>query len=143
MPITRRFSLFLFAPVLAFAPGLLVAQTCIADDFNAFLARFNGEIAVQKAHTADPLIIESFDFDLGDEPVQVANRTPLASLQWPVLPDLTLLDTSHLRSTVAREGEEVALLVAGVESGEHTTWYFRQQPCWTLVRIAELSMLTG
>ncbi len=134
-------SRLVFAAAFLTLPSLAQAQSCIADDFNDFIARFSHEITVQEASTADPITVTALDFGTTEpEPVMVAQEVPLAEVTWPVMPDLTGLDTSRRRAEVTIDGDSAEVLVAGLDNGENVTWSFRRAPCWTLTAITDSSM---
>ncbi|WP_112311090.1 hypothetical protein [Pseudogemmobacter bohemicus] len=138
MPLLTRSLPFVLASLAS--PVFAEGKLCLTGDFDAFLARFGHEITVQEAATADPLIIDVIDPTAEAEPYYNRITEPLSEVLWPVIPDTTSLDGRGLEMQISDHEGGKAVLLRGMNNGERTTYYFSEQPCWTLTGILDESM---
>ncbi len=118
--------------------GTAAAASCPDADFDAFLARFSRDIAVQEKATADPLSQSRVDSEAQPEPRPVVTQVPLADVQWPVIPNLEAAKNGGREVTISEQpdgGREV--LVRTPDSDDQQTYVFAKRPCWTLVRTTD------
>ncbi len=125
--------------VLAAQPALAAPAKCSTESFEVFVKRFSHDIRVQEKATAKKLVTEYLD-DTGQagDPVKKRKIVPLASVTWPVMPDLAIVKSRAKFKTLPGGAREVAILGDG--NGERNVYEFRKQPCWTLVRVSDESM---
>ena len=155
---TRPFAALLAAPLLALLlPASLHAapasgtgaapsaqqtgiRRCPSDNFEQFLEQFSRQIRVQEAATADPLASSQVNTDAQPEPVVETRQIPLADVTWPVIPDLAQARRNGRLVRVAGQGLERVVSVASPDTSNQQHYHFRQQPCWTLVRVEDDSL---
>jgi len=113
------------------------APTCEDADFPAFLARFAGNADVQRASTADPLVMDSIDSEATPEPRRVSKRVPLAEVEFPVFFDASRREAEGLQETVTELGSAEYEVTHGIpDSDAQIRFNFRADPCWKLVRVS-------
>lgn len=115
---------------------------CPETDFDAFLARFEGDADAQRAATADPLPMDHIDPDAQPEPARVTRLTPLSEVTFPLMPARAAREADGLRQTVVpgRSPVERVVTHAVPDTGTQFRYTFRADPCWTLVRFSDDSM---
>lgn len=123
------------------APPAQRAGACPgSDDFEQFLEQFSRQIRLQEAATADPLTSRQVTLDAQPEPVLETRQVPLADVTWPVIPDLAQARRNGRLVRVAGQGLERVVSVASPDTSNQQHYHFRQQPCWTLVRVEDDSL---
>lgn len=111
------------------------AATCPDADFDAFLARFSRDIAVQEKATADPLTQGRIDNEAQPEPRPVTTDVPLADVQWPVIPNLEAVKKGGREVVISSKPDgSREVLVRTPDSDDQQRYVFAERPCWTLVR---------
>ena len=115
-----------------------VAAACPDADFDAFLARFSRDIAVQKSASADPLTQSHVDAGADPEPRVVTVDVSLAAVNWPVIPDLDAARRGGREVVMTDEPGGVRKVVVRVpDSDNQQTYHFVTRPCWTLVSMSD------
>lgn len=110
---------------------------CPDADFAAFLKRFESSVEVQRASTADPLVMDSIDSDAMPEPKRVTKQVPLADVEFPVLFGTSQRETEGLQETVTELGPSEREVTHGIpDSDAQVRFNFRADPCWKLVRVS-------
>ncbi|NTG51690.1 hypothetical protein G6M04_30290 [Agrobacterium rhizogenes] len=139
---TLRIPSAVVALMLATQPAFaLTTAACPNESFEKFVTRFSHEIAVQEKSTARTVIFEELDTDAQPEPKKTSKKVPLSMVEWPVMPDMTFLKDRNLQSefkNLANGNKQVVL--RGTDDGAYMEFEFRQQPCWTLIRVSDQSM---
>lgn len=145
---TTLLTVLLPASLHAAAPGTNPAPAeqrtgirhCPSDNFEQFLEQFSRQIRVQEAATADPLASSQVNTDAQPEPVVETRQIPLADVTWPVIPDLVQARRNGRLVRIAGQGRERVVSVVSPDTSNQQHYHFRQQPCWTLVRVADDSL---
>ena len=137
------------APPMASAPATPPAAgtatdpsaQCPQPEFDAFLAQFGHDIAVQEKATADPLISESVDPQAQPEPAQVTRQVPLAEVEWPVMPDPAGLSRQGREMQVTPQADgSMQVRIRKPDTSDQQTYTFAQKPCWQLQRVVDESI---
>lgn len=117
------------------------AVTCTDADFAIFLARFAGDANVQRASTADPLVMEAIDADAQPEPAPVSRQVPLAEVEFPIMAGNAQRDAEGLVETVKELGSDGREVTHAIhDTGAQMRFEFRASPCWKLVRVSDDSI---
>jgi len=117
------------------------ASDCPITDFEAFAQRFGREISFQELTTADPLTMERYDAQAQPEPRRVTEQVALDDVTWPVMPDLTGLETSGRRHEIAPIADGgMRIRIHTPDTSDQQTYEFRQAPCWQLQRVVDESI---
>lgn len=108
---------------------------CPYPEFDAFLAHFGSEIALQEEATADPLLDSYIDPEAEPEPRKVESRLALADVEWPVMPDPAALagQGRELQVSTLADGQR-RVQIRTPDSSDQQSYTFAQAPCWTLVK---------
>lgn len=108
---------------------------CPYPEFDAFLAHFGSEIALQEEATADPLLDSYIDPEAEPEPRKVESRLALADVEWPVMPDPAALagQGRELQVSTLADGQR-QVQIRTPDSSDQQSYTFAQAPCWTLVK---------
>jgi len=131
------------APATAPAAGTATdpSAQCPQPEFDAFLAQFGHDIAVQEKATADPLISESVDPQAQPEPAQVTRQVPLAEVEWPVMPDPAGLSRQGREMQVTPQADgSMQVRIRKPDTSDQQTYTFAQKPCWQLQRVVDESI---
>ncbi|PTA70313.1 MULTISPECIES: hypothetical protein [unclassified Stenotrophomonas] len=122
------------AAVVQPAPARASAD-CPYPEFDAFLAHFGSEIALQEKATADPLLDSYIDPEAEPEPRKVESRLALSDVEWPVMPDPAALagQGRELQVSTLADGQR-QVQIRTPDSSDQQTYTFAQAPCWTLVK---------
>ncbi|WP_372392135.1 hypothetical protein ACCQ05_19180 [Xanthomonas sp. NCPPB 3582] len=113
---------------------------CPDADFSSFLKRFGAEIAVQEKATADPLTMIQLDLEAQPEPAPVVREVPLATVEWPVIPNLDAARKGGREVVVSEDAGGRQVLVRTPDTGGQQVYHFAQRPCWTLVKVDDQSL---
>lgn len=108
---------------------------CPYPEFDAFLAHFGSEIALQEKATGDPLLDSYIDPEAEPEPRKVESRLALSDVEWPVMPDPAALagQGRELQVSTLADGQR-QVQIRTPDSSDQQTYTFAQAPCWTLVK---------
>lgn len=133
MQTARRYALLSAAACLAL-PRIVGAQTCPETDFETFLASFAADPALQQQYSRDPLPVSRIDMDADPEPAKVHEEIAHENMHWPAILDVN--DQERMTTMIASPDEDSRVVfVRGINNGILSTYYFRAEPCWTLVRV--------
>ncbi|MDO5606188.1 MAG: hypothetical protein Q4G25_13600 [Paracoccus sp. (in: a-proteobacteria)] len=110
-----------------------LAGECPYPEFDAFLAAFDGDAAVQADHIRFPLEIAFLDMTAEPEPAKVTEQRAQSDLPLP----LTLFPGPDVarRMVFDPAPDQRVVHVQGLDSGLSVSYYFAARPCWTLMRI--------
>lgn len=128
------------AAALSPAPDAMAttaAAQCPDVAFEAFLERFAASTQAQQAATADPLELRRVDGQAQPEPALVTQSLAPSQLDWPLMPSLQASHDSGRSVAIEGSGGERVVTLRTPDSGDQQRYHFRQQPCWTLVRLED------
>lgn len=121
----------------AAAPTQDTATRCPDAGFEPFLERFSAQVSVQQSATLDPLTVRRVDSDAQPEPALVTEAVALAQIAWPVMPDLQAARRNGRSVDIQGDGDQRVVTVLTPDTSDQQRYHFRQQPCWTLVRLED------
>lgn len=116
-------------------PQASAAETCAYPEFDAFFNAFSADAALQQDASADPLPMSWIDMEADPEPAKVNRDIPHAEMNWPVIFDFNAPDQGVTTQIAAPDDKNRVVFVSGNDNGVSEIYYFRAEPCWTLVRV--------
>lgn len=122
--------------------GASAAQACPDADFDAFLKRFESSADVQRAATADPLVMSRIDRDAEPEPAPVTRQVAKGDVEFPVLADSATRQAEGsallVRDMLAKTERVVVVARPGTDA--QVRLVFNAMPCWTLTAVHDESL---
>jgi hypothetical protein len=116
-------------------------SACQATDFDGFLARFENDVAIQKAYTTIPLESSSIDPNAEPEPKAVVKQLAESEITFPVMPTRDKQDKDGLKSKRTDVSPtEITVQLTKPDTDYQMSFHFRNDGCWHLYRVEDESL---
>lgn len=128
------------AVVAGATPGAAAKPACPAT-FEAFAAKFQTDVAFQKARTAPVVATSRVDAAARPEPKTVRGRLPRARVEFPVMPSRRDMREESIRLRIVGAGGATPSLVLTQEDTGYLLrlGFARDEGCWRLVSVDDQS----
>ncbi|WP_144436492.1 hypothetical protein [Lysobacter antibioticus] len=129
------------APVKAAAAAAgKTGVACPSQQFDAFLAAFMDDVAIQKAFTASPLQSETVDANADPEPRPVTTMLDATALRFPVMPGAQQQQRDGLVLSQTELNGDKEVMLAKPDTDYQMSFFFKKGECWTLYRTRDDSL---
>jgi hypothetical protein len=113
---------------------------CPSQQFDAFLAAFMDDVAIQKAFTASPLRSETVDANADPEPRPVTTMLDGTALRFPVMPGVQQQQRDGLVLSQTELNGDKEVMLAKPDTDYQMSFFFKKGECWTLYRTRDDSL---
>ncbi|MGO1003357.1 hypothetical protein [Lysobacter sp. CA196] len=127
-------------PEKSAAPAGKTGVACPSKEFDAFLAAFMDDVAIQKAYTASPLRSETIDADADPEPKPVTTMLDASALSFPVMPGSQKQKDDGLVLSQTELNGDKEVMLAKPDTDYQMSFFFKKGECWTLYRTRDDSL---